>query len=111
MAYDVKFGGMAGKIMDAAAELGDEAPFDESEVELWPPALPYYVAFQRLSGRRGYVSGMGGSFPMAIQYTEMSAYAKDMGYTDPADFEEFVALLAAMDAAYLKSDAEHRSSS
>jgi hypothetical protein len=44
---------------------------------------------------------MGGAFPGALVYTEVAAFGKDRGYSDPNDLLEFVTLVYELDAEYL----------
>lgn len=88
----------------AAAEAGVELPTSPGgSAKLWDVSVPYWRAFQTLSRSRGYAVGMSGGSPLAVPYSEISAYAKDHGLAATwADLEDTVELVQALDDAYLK---------
>lgn len=62
----------------------------------------FIVAFQRLSKSRG--NGMNGPLPIAI--SEISRYWRDVGHI--GSLEEFIAVIQALDEAYLQKVADLR---
>lgn len=84
--------------MAALLEQGMEVPEDlEPPPEIWPVAQPYADAFDALSRSRG--QGMSGVLP--LEYTEITAYARDHGFAETdTERDEFVELIQAQDIAF-----------
>jgi hypothetical protein len=103
VAWALKWGDKASKLLAAAAEAGMPPP--ESAI---PPELPdhleqYVKDFWQLTTCRNF--HQGGSGP--IIWTAIDAYAERHGYTDDVDkYEEFMACMTAMDTAYMKHFSE-----
>lgn len=71
--------------------------------------MPYWNAWHVLNGGRRYAVGMGGAFPLGLEYGELSAYARDHGFQrDRDEFAHFLSLLRTMDEAYLTHHAEQQ---
>lgn len=67
-----------------------------------PICRPFWTAFTTLSAGRRKTITMVSVIYERIEYTQMSQFARDHGYEDQEDFDEFVYLLNRMDAVYLE---------
>ncbi len=73
----------------------------QNRPEPGPENKPVFNAFMALSARRGMAIGVGGAILLPLAFSEISVAADRFGFAAPDDFEHFLALISAMDAAYL----------
>jgi hypothetical protein len=102
--WQLDWGEQAERIKAAACEAGGAVPplpFLQNEPDL-PEHLAFeWGAFQDLSRDRQSGMGIG-----PIPWSAFDRYARRHGIDDPDSFERFVALMAAMDAAFCRHHAE-----
>ncbi len=77
------------------------------DLDLWDICVPYWIAWHTLNGGRRYAVGMGGAFPLGLEYGELSQYARDHGFLrDPDEYRHYLNLLRKLDETYLLHHAE-----
>lgn len=92
------------QIRQAAIEKGLEPPDLLDHTSLDAAELQYWHAYARLdNGRQRTFGPTGGVIEQAIEYTQISRYARDWGFAgDREDFDHFVMVIQRMDAEHRK---------